>query len=161
MKDVNYERMEKVVKDTILHILPSSYLETPIYEKLLYETTIIYRVWNLSTSLCWTVIDTLYDARSSYPSSSDILREAKKHVTHVVSSLLPNETLPVLTSRRSSRLSETSLMLDSSPYTTRSEAETSVLDTPCSLGSTLGLETKRQRVLPQLPQVPISSVTFD
>ena len=131
---------------------------------------LINRVWNLSLNLCSTVIETLYDIQRVVLPSSFFLKEAKKHVYHVVTSLLPNEIisyqLPSSSSKRSRRLSRNSSLIDLSP-SNRSElsllSDTSILGTPSSINTTFGYDSKRQRVLPSLPQAPefLTSVPFE
>lgn len=115
------------------------------------------RVWNLSMSLCQTVLDTLYDIHRSVLPSSLFAKEARKHVSYVVSCLLPNESMERSRTSKRSRLSDIASFMDASPYS-RNEAgqtpDTSLLGTPSSLGTALGLESKRQRYLPTLPQAP-------
>lgn len=132
---------------------------------------IINRVWNLSLNLCSTVIETLYDTQRVVLPSSFFLKEAKKHVYHVVTSLLPNESISYQppsssSSKRPRRLSRSSSLIDLSP-SNRSElsllSETSLLGTPSSISTAFGYDTKRQRVLPSLPQAPEfpASVPFE
>ena len=131
----------------------------------------INRVWNLSLNLCSTVIETLYDIQRVVLPSSLFLNEAKKHVYHVVTSLLPKEPISYQppsssSTNRTRRLSRSSSLIDLSP-SNRSElsllSDTSLLGTPSSISTALGLESKRSRVMPSLPQVPdlSSSVPFE
>ena len=125
-------------------------------------------MWSLSTSLCRVVTETVYDINQVVLPSSYFEKEARKHVLHVVTSILPNDqsvqsmqsmqygNYSVGTKR--SRLSD---MLNS-PFN-RSELytpDTSLIGTPSSVttvNSTSGMDVKRTRLMPSLPQPPLSS----
>lgn len=92
--------------------------------------------------------------------SVTVAREARKQVTHVVSSLLPAETDASLRiavrTRRGNRLTEVSSLVES-PFSSREVAatpETSLMGTPSSLSMVLGNESKRLKSLPALPAKP-------
>ena len=122
------------------------------------------RVYDLSMMLCQTVIDTLYDIHRDLLPSSLFAKEAKKHVTHVISSLLPNEGLEKRSSRRTSRISDVISFLDASPYSrndTVQTPDTSLLGTPSSFNTSTGVDFKRQRMLPPLPHTPSLPPAFD
>ena len=78
----------------------------------------------------------------------------KKHVRHVVTSLIPNEPIKDQ-SKRSSYVSERSSLVESSPFGRDASvlSDSSLLGTPSSVG-TLTRETKRARMLPSLPSLP-------
>ena len=105
--------------------------------------------------LVQTVLDTLYDLHKTTLHSSTIEREVKKHVHHVVTSLIPNESARDQ-SKRSSYISERSSLLEASPFGRDPNllSESSLLGTPSSIGTMITRETKRVRTLPSLPSLP-------
>ena len=116
-------------------------------------TFVMNRVLELSTLLCKAVFE-IYDVNRVLLPSSTISRVVKKQVAHVVSSLLPDEGTTRQTHKGHSRRSSELTSLDGSPYNRFDQGttpDTSLLETPTSLGSVLGFETKRYRPVPPLP----------
>lgn len=118
------------------------------------------RILDLSTRLTQAVCETFFDLHAMALPSVTVAREARKQVTHVVSSLLPAETDASLRiavrTRRGNRLTEVSSLVES-PFSSREVAvtpETSLMGTPSSLSMVLGNESKRLKSLPALPAKP-------
>lgn len=133
--------------------LPASYKETPIYERSCFSTFMMGRVLELSTLLCKAVFE-MYDVNRVLLPPSTITKVAKRQVAHVVSSLLPDEGVNRQTHKGHSRRSSELASLDGSPFSRLDPGttpDTSLLETPTSLGSVLGFETKRYRPVPPLP----------
>lgn len=125
---------------------------------MVHDNHIDYRIIDLSTQLCKAVLETFYDIQKVVLPSATISKEVKKQVRHVVNSLiLPDSTDHPVLSRRSSRLSELSSLMDASPFSVRDQGttpDTSLLGTPSSLSTILGHDSKRFRPVPPLPMQP-------
>lgn len=119
----------------------------------------------LSLSLVHAVFETLYDIQKVTLPASTIEKEVKKQVHHVISSLIPKETITTTTatattassrSRRNSHISERSSAVDASPFGRDhgNLSDTSLLGTPSSVSSFFTHDSKRTRTLPSLPLNP-------
>ena len=123
----------------------------------------------LSLSLVHAVFETLYDIQKVTLPASTIEKEVKKQVHHVISSLIPKETIMTTTttttataittssrSRRNSYISERSSVVDASPFGRDhgNISDTSLLGTPSSVSSFFTHDSKRTRTLPSLPLNP-------
>lgn len=119
----------------------------------------------LSLSLVHAVFETLYDIQKVTLPASTIEKEVKKQVHHVISSLIPKETITTTTatattassrSRRNSHISERSSVVDASPFGRDhgNLSDTSLLGTPSSVSSFFTHDSKRTRTLPSLPLNP-------
>ena len=107
----------------------------------------------LSTLLCKAVFE-MYDANRVLLPTSTITKVVRKQVQHVVSSLLPNETGNRQLRKTNSKRSSEVVSHDGSPFSRIDQGNTpntSLLETPTSLGAVLGYENKRYRPMPPLP----------